>query len=276
MSMASHPAEPMVESADGVPIHYQVHGSGSPTLVFVHGWSCDQTYWNFQVEHFASRQPLVTLDLAGHGHSGDQRSNWSMPAFAQDVVAVVESLGLDEVVLVGHSMGGPVVLEAACRMPTRVSAMVGVDTFPDKWVNFDDVERTKFLEPFATHFVQTTRNWVSRQLFIPTSDPQLVERIAEDMSAAPPAIGLAAMEAIYHWGKKECVQALEQLRSPVFMIQAQRSQENLQVVSSLAASFQSFQVFQVPEVGHFPMLEDPETFNRFLTQVIESLVISPG
>jgi pimeloyl-ACP methyl ester carboxylesterase len=263
--------EPVVASADGVPIHYQVHGSGTPTLVFVHGWSCDQTYWNLQVEHFASRQQLVTIDLAGHGYSGDQRTSWSIPAFAQDVVAVVESLGLDEAVLVGHSMGGPVVLEAACRMPTRVSALVGVDTFPDKWVNFDDGERKQFLEPFATSFVQTTRNWVSRQLFLPTSDPRLVERIAEDMSAAPPAIGLAAMEAIYQWGKKECVQALEQLRPPVFMIQAQRSQNNLQVVSGLASSFQSFQVFLVPEVGHFPMLEDPESFNRFLTQIIEFL-----
>ncbi len=268
-------AESLVESADGVSIHYRVHGSGTPTLVFVHGWSGDQTYWNLQVEQFASRQQLVTLDLAGHGKSGNQRTSWSIPAFAQDVVAVVEYLGLNEVVLVGHSMGGPVVLEAACRMPTRVSGLVGVDTFPDKWVNFDNGERRQFLEPFATDFVQTTRNWVSQQLFLPTSDPRLVERIAEDMSAAPPAIGLAAMEAIYQWGKKECVQAFRQLRSPVFMIQAQRSQNNLQVVSGLASSFQSFQVFLVPEVGHFPMMEDPETFYRFLTQVIESLANPP-
>ncbi len=271
MSMNPPPAEPFVASADGVSIHYRVYGSGTPTLVFVHGWSGDQTYWKMQVEHFAARHRVVTLDLAGHGNSGDQRKTWSIPAFAEDVVAVVDHLALDEVILVGHSMGGPVVLESACRMPSHVTALVGVDTFPDKWVNFNDRERDQFLQPFRTDFVQATRTWVSRQLFLPTSDPQLVERIAADMSAAPPQVGIPAMEAIYEWGKKSCVEALRELRAPVFMIQAQRNENNLQVVSGFASSFQSFQVFLMPEVGHFPMLEDVETFNLYLSQILESL-----
>ena len=162
-------------------------------------------------------------------------------------------------------------LEAACRMPTRVSALVGVDTFPDKWVNFNDREREQFLEPFRTDFVQTTHTWVTQQLFPPTSSPLLVEGIAADMSAAPPQVGIPAMEAIYEWGKVECLEALRQLRSPLFMIQAQRNENNLQVVSGFASQFQSFQVFLVPEVGHFPMMEDPKTFNRLLTRVIEAL-----
>ena len=186
-------------------------------------------------------------------------------------MAVVDHLGMDEVILVGHSMGGPVALEAACRMPSRVSGFVGVDTFPDKWVNFQDQERERFLDPFRTDFAQATRTWVSQQLFLPSSEPRLVEQIAADMSAAPPQVGIAAMEAIYEWGKKSCVETLRQLRAPVFMIQAKRNENNLQVMSGFVSSFQSFQVFSVPEVGHFPMLEDVETFNRFLGQIIESL-----
>ena len=270
MSSHSPDAEPPVVSADGVPVHYRVYGTGTPTLLLVHGWSGDQSYWKIQAEHFASRLQVVTLDLAGHGDSGDQRQEWSIPAFARDVMAVVEHLDLNEVILVGHSMGGPVALEAACRMPARLKALVGVNTFPDKWVNFKDHEREQFLEPFRRDFIQTTHTWVSRQLFLPTSDRGLVERIAADMSAAPPHVGIAAMEALYEWGKRECVEALQKLRSPVFMIQAERNEDNLQVVGGLAASFQSFQVFLIPEVGHFPMMEAPETFNRFLTRIIES------
>ena len=270
MSTNPPPAQPFVRSADGVPIHYQVYGTGTPTLLLVHCWSGDQTYWKLQVEHFSTGHKVVTVDLAGHGNSGDQRREWSIRAFAQDVVAVADHLDLNEVILVGHSMGGPVALEAACRMPARVSALVGVDTFPDKWVNFDDREREQFLDPFRADFFETTHSWVSQQLFLPSSDPQLVERIAADMSAAPPPVGISAMEALYEWGKMECVEALRQLRSPVFMIQAKRNENNLQVVGGFSSSFQAFQVFLVPEVGHFPMMEAPETFNRFLTQIIEA------
>ncbi|MEE8348234.1 MAG: alpha/beta hydrolase [Acidobacteriota bacterium] len=271
MTKSTAPPPTVVKSADGVPIHYQVYGTGTPVLLLVHGWSCDQTYWKMQIDHLAVHHQVVTLDLAGHGKSGIERQHWSIPAFAQDVVAVVEDLGLSRVILVGHSMGGPVVLETSCLIPSRVSALVGVDTFPDKWVNFEDSQREQFLEPFHSDFVQATRSWVSGQLFLPSSAPALIQRISEDMSAAPPSVAIPAMEAIYEWGKRDCVQALQKLRSHVFMIQAQRNENNLQVMSSLAPSFPSFQVSWMPAVGHFPMLEDPETFNHILTGIIEKL-----
>ncbi len=260
-----------VNSVDGVPIHYQVQGGGTPTLLFVHCWSGDQTYWKSQVSHFSSHYQVVTLDLAGHGESGLNRKDWTISAFAQDVIAVVDDLDLDEVVLIGHSMGGTVVLETAVQIPERLSALVGVDTLFDKWARFTPEQREQFLAPFCTDFVETTRNWVGHNLFLPTSDSDLVERLVADMSAAPPEVGSASMGAIYEWGKKGFPEALGRLRTRVFMIQAESNAQNLQVVKSFASSFESFQVSVVPEVGHFIMMEEPETFNRLLTQSIEQL-----
>src|SRR6185295_6741260 len=93
-----------VPSADGVPIRYETSGSGSPAVVFVHGWSCDRRYWDAQVRHFARKHQVVSVDLAGHGESGRERSQWSIPAFAADVKAVADALHLERMVLVGHSM----------------------------------------------------------------------------------------------------------------------------------------------------------------------------
>jgi pimeloyl-ACP methyl ester carboxylesterase len=76
---------------------------------------------------------VVALDLAGYGQSGGGRKDWTMAAFGQDVVSVVEALGLKRVVLIGHSLGGPAVLEAARRMPGRVVGLVLVDS----WVDFE-------------------------------------------------------------------------------------------------------------------------------------------
>ena len=176
---------PAAISPDGIEIRYDVAGSGSPAIVFVHGWSCDRTYWREQMTAFAARHLVVAIDLAGHGESGIGRASWTMPAFGDDTVAVVEQLGLERVVLVGHSMGGDVVTEAALRLGDRVAGVVWVDTYP----TLDEVttaeELDAFAEPFQRDFPGHTRQFV-RGMFPPTADPALVERVAEDMASAPP------------------------------------------------------------------------------------------
>ena len=97
------------------PIHYEIHGNGSPALVFVHGWCCDRRSWDGQVQAFAPRHTVVALDLAGHGASGRERASWTIQAFGLDVTAVVEKLGLRRVVLIGHSLGGGPIVEAVRR-----------------------------------------------------------------------------------------------------------------------------------------------------------------
>src|SRR5262249_26034392 len=111
-------------SADGVPIHYEVQGHGTPALVFVHGWCCDRYYWDRQAAHFAPHDTVVCLDLAGHGTSGPARTPWTIPALGEDIVAVVEQLGLAQVVLIGHAAGGLGLIEAARRLPTTVIGVV--------------------------------------------------------------------------------------------------------------------------------------------------------
>ena len=119
----------VARSADGIPVHFEVEGAGEPALVFVHGWSCDRTYWSAQIDHFAATHEVVAVDLAGHGESGGGRREWTMPAFGGDVVAVIEKLGLREVVLIGHSMGGDVIVEVALALPERIAGLVWVDVY---------------------------------------------------------------------------------------------------------------------------------------------------
>ncbi len=123
--------EGTVRSADGTPIHYLVDGSGEPALVLIHGWACDASYWDNQVPAFAATHRVVRVDLAGHGASGAQRARYTVQAFGEDVRAVVEQEKLGRVILVGHSMGGDVMLEAARLLPGKVLGLVAVDTLHD-------------------------------------------------------------------------------------------------------------------------------------------------
>jgi pimeloyl-ACP methyl ester carboxylesterase len=213
-------------SADGVPIHYDVQGNGAVALVFVHGWCCHRGHWDRQMGHFAPHYTVVSLDLAGHGTSGRNRTQWTMPAFGQDVVAVVEQLGLKQVVLIGHSMGSTVIVEAARRLPTTVISLVGVET----WKNVEQLRTPEqvaaLVAPFRIDFVAAACAFV-RPMFVPTSEPTLVEHVVTAMSAAPPPIAIEAVEAL--WGHDRPLQeGLQEVKAPKMMINSSFRPTNME------------------------------------------------
>ena len=91
----------VTQAKDGVQIHYESGGKGSPALIFIHGWNCDRSYWSAQLPVFAATHHVVAVDLAGHGDSGVNRENWSMSNFGADVAAVADALQLEDIVRIG-------------------------------------------------------------------------------------------------------------------------------------------------------------------------------
>ncbi len=255
-------------STDGVSIAYEVRGEGEPALVFVHGWCCDRNYWNEQLQHFAEKYKVVSIDLAGHGESSLDRKEWTMGAFGEDVVAVVNKLNLDQVVLVGHSMGGPVILEAARRMPKRVIGLVGVDTLQNFEDKFAQEQIDDMFTPLRSNFAEGTRNFV-RTMFTPTSDSALVETIAADMSSAPQDVGLGALEGYVDFQNNEIIRVLQEVQAPIVCINSDKYPTNAEANQQYAPSFKAM---IMSGVGHFNMIEDSETFNRLLEETIQEFV----
>ena len=257
-----------VISADGISIAYEVRGKGEPALVFVHGWCCDRRYWDAQLPHFARKYEVLAIDLAGHGESGLDRREWTMAAFGEDVVAVVNRLAHDKVVLVGHSMGGAVILEAARRMPERIIGLVGVDTLQDFEEKLTQEQIEEMLAPLRSNFAEATRNFVP-SMFTPNSDPTLVERIANDMSSAPQEVGLGALQGYVDFQNNEIMRVLRAVRAPITCIPSDRNPTNIESNQGYAPSFRAK---IMSGVGHFNMIEDPETFNRLLEETIQEFV----
>ena len=115
-------------TVDGLAIHSSSTGSGPATMVFVHGWTCDSSSWAAQVPAFAKKYRVVTLDLPGHGQSGVPKDGkFSMDLFARAVEAVRAETKADTLVLVGHSMGAPVIRQYARLYPQHVAGLVAVD-----------------------------------------------------------------------------------------------------------------------------------------------------
>jgi pimeloyl-ACP methyl ester carboxylesterase len=234
-----------------------------PVVVFVHGWSCDQGYWKGQLEPFSRKYQVVTVDLAGHGDSGLGREAWTIEAFGGDVAAVVEALGLERIILIGHSMGGDVIMEAARQLPGRVECLVWVDTYKRLGTSHTPEQVQAIMAPFHADFEEATRKFV-RGMFLPGSDASLVERVVADMATAPPAVAVGAIESALTYDREVTV-ALQELNVPVIAINPDDSPTDIESMARFGVN-----VVLMPGVGHFLMMEDPERFNHLLSEVIES------
>ncbi len=255
-------------SKDGVPISFEVHGAGEPTLVFVHGWSCDSRYWRAQVPAFSAKHRVVVLDLAGHGHSGAGRKKYSMAAFGEDVRAVVEAADAGKVVLIGHSMGGAVIAEAARLLPGRVLGLIAVDTLENVEYPMTREEMRKMIAPLRKDFRSGSRKFVSGMIS-PKTDPPLREWILADMAAAPPAVALSALEeGMGQYVTGDAAKVFDKVRVPVVAVNGDLWPVNYEANRRHMASFEAI---VLPGADHFLMMSRPEEFNRALENAVRML-----
>ncbi len=256
----------VVESADGLPIHYTSHGDAEPALVFVHPWSGDGDYWDSQVAAFGAEHRVVRVDLGGHGKSGLEREDWTMAAFGADLNAVMDELKLEEVILVGHSMGGAVIVEAALAKPERVRGLVGVDNFHKLELALTDEQIEGYLAWFESDFSTNVAVWV-KQMFPAGVDSALAGRIAGDMAAAPPAVGLGSMRNLLHWSN-DTRKPFAALPAPFLAINSDQQPTDRE---ALLAARPDYQLRIMAGGSHFLPQERPEEFNTLLAECIANL-----
>lgn len=253
---------------DGVAIHYRVAGAehGDPTVVFVHGFGCDSTHFDAVLKHAAQRRRVVAIDLPGHGLSGKNRTTWTMEAFGSDVSRVCDAIGAQRVILVGHSMGGPVILEAAREMPGRVLALVPVDTFHDVETKMSAEQISGLIALWRSDYRGSAEKMVRKSFFAPNRNPKLVEYVTSQVTALPRGIGLALLDAMFHY---DVAAALDVTTLPVRCLNSsERMPTNLEAGRRHAKRFDAR---LIPSVGHYPMLEDPAAFSALLDAACDEL-----
>jgi pimeloyl-ACP methyl ester carboxylesterase len=255
----------VVPSYDGTPISWQSFGHGETALILIHGWSCDSRYWMEQVPVLSTNYQVITLDLAGHGHSGQDRQVYSMRSFGEDVRAVVEASGCNKVILVGHSMGGSVIAEAARLMPDKVIGLIGVDCLEDIEYPLTKENYAAMVTPFQQDFRGALHNFVTPMLRATTEQP-LREWILNDMSAAPTRVAMSAMhEMMAQYISKDLAKNFDHITCPVVTVNADMEPVNEE---ANRRHMRFYQAIVLPHTDHFLMLNQPQIFNRALQQAI--------
>src|SRR4030095_2397076 len=129
VAFASQPlrGEARYAKLDGHRVHYESYGAGREALVFVHGWTCNLTFWSRQVTLFAAKTRVIAVDLPGHGQSDKPEIAYNMDLCARSIDAVLVDARVDRAVLVGHSMGTPVIRQFYRKHPEKTLGLVIVD-----------------------------------------------------------------------------------------------------------------------------------------------------
>jgi pimeloyl-ACP methyl ester carboxylesterase len=251
-------------TVDGLAIHSSTSGTGNATVIFIHGWTCDSSSWSSQVPAFAKKYRVVTIDLPGHGRSASPKDGkLSMGLFARAVEAVRAETKADRVVLVGHSMGAPVIREYARLYPQHVAGLVSVDG-PLDLRGFPPPNFTQPPPMVGAEGVKAREKMI-RGMFVPQTAPALQEHILKMMLGTSEATANGAMAAVFD----PSLSKTDVIKAPALSVYAGTAQvPDSKVMKEVLPNSE---VTQVAGTGHFVMMEKPEEFNRVLTSFLDKI-----
>jgi len=255
----------------GTQLNYNIYGDGDTTLFFVHGWCINQTYWSDQVDYFKDRYRVVTVDLPGHGLSGKNRKVWSVENFGRDITVLIEALSLNNVVLIGHSMGGSIILEAASKKPEKIIGFIGVDNFKDFGLTPSEEEQAQvheFFQQAKEDYQGVMKEFAGDMLFLESTPTVVSDRVMQDILNTPEDISIGILESLQSENDVE-IQQMKNMKVKVHLINCDGYPTDEKQLKKYCGA--SYKVHSIGNLSHYPMIEDPQKFNDVLEDVLQML-----
>jgi pimeloyl-ACP methyl ester carboxylesterase len=261
-------------------IHHVVTGEGKPPIVFVHGFACAHTDWNAQVAHLSPRHQTVAVDLRGHGDSPGTAAECSIERYGADVAEVMRALKLPPAIVVGHSLGCRVAIEAALQASAQTAGVILVDGS-----QFAAAMEPILMERFASPDGYTTiTNALFKDMFTAKSDPSVVASVVARALRLPRPIGEKMLSDLLRYDVGRLAHSLASLRVPVMALQATFSNErrerqtmregqNTPYLDLLCANIPSVRVEIVADTGHFPQIDESARTNALIDDFLATLAV---
>lgn len=252
---------------NGVQFSYTITSGEEPPLLFLHGWACNRTFWSNQIEFFKRNRRTIAVDFRGHGESQVTAEGNTVQQLADDVYALIHSLGLQKVVLVGHSMGGMVAQQFCVDHLECLKALILVTTIAadleDKLISKRieaDTPREGYRNAFLKHFY----GWMD-----PDTDSKIVEWTRDQMLSTPEDVANSLVRSYRSFDLRS---HLPKLKVPTLVMGAGLDASAVpEEAKTLATLLPQAKLVMIENCGHFPMLEQPERLNQELKKFLASL-----
>lgn len=259
--------------ADKVNLNYRHEGEGKINVIFLHGWSIDSSYWKDQIDLLKDEYSVYAIDLPGFGDSkADDRSVWSMEEYALDVRDFMRQLELENIILVGHSMSGGIILDVAVKSSSEeIIGLIAVDTLktigiemtPDIKAQLDD-----YSSRLVADYKEAVKTYAETSLFSENTSQYVKDRVLKDFSKVDPQIGIATFRSLTA-NYENLPEKLELIPQTLFLINSDNIPTNEQGLENYSQN--GFELITLHGTGHYPMIEKPEEFNMLLKGVIDRI-----
>lgn len=255
---------------NGSKIHYRVSGNGEKTLLFIHGWGCDLNVWKYQEAYYKFNSKVVLVDLPGFGKTSKNFNDYNINLFSFAILKVINELGIENVHLIGHSLGHPIAKKIAQLIPEKVSSISIIDG-----VYFDfpkDLEkRSQYkeqLNQFASMFtgesrIENTKAFVN-SLFIESTPQEIRTYTDTTMMQVPENIGANVMKNLI----SEEIWKKDKIQTHTLAVYANIPELPESNDSILNEWYPNLDYYEIDSVGHFLMMERPDELNKILDKFL--------
>jgi pimeloyl-ACP methyl ester carboxylesterase len=235
-------------------------GRGGLPVVFAHSLAGNSSQWKAQLEHLRPTRRAVAFDFRGHGRSEPAKNgDYSIAGMASDIGAVVDSLGLERFVLVGHSMGGGAALDYARAHPERVAGLLLVDPIGDG-KQISAAAAKAFVGGFETNYDSASHNYWTE---IAGPDSAVQRRLLADLRATPREAVVGVLRSVMQFDPDS---ALARYKGPILSVVTPHND----AAFSLHRLGKGFPHRVMTGTGHWIQLEKPDDFNRILDEFLEN------
>lgn len=259
-------SERFINTTDGIAMYYKSFGSKKPTLIFVHGWSCDASAWDDQTNYFKDKYQVIALDLPGFGRSGKLRDQWNIQRLGLDIVDLSLELDLNNIILIGHSLGGPVVLEAAKELKEKVKGVILVDILQTPHYSYDSTSVINFYNNYAENYKNFKSNYeYFRQDSLNTN--RYINMLPK--GEVPPEPWLPIIKDVFRWMSHDLKTIITEIQIPIRALNADLYETNFEEWNLL---YNNFNATIIENSGHYLNWEYPDKFNHSLHALIQDIL----
>ncbi|MDQ3475152.1 MAG: alpha/beta fold hydrolase [Actinomycetota bacterium] len=285
---ALEPDEEGFVERDGVRIHYEVYGTGAPTVVLLPTWSAIHSgFWKAQIPYLARHYRVVTFDGRGNGRSSRPRGseNYTHVQFAADSLAVMDATGTDRAILVALSCGTLWGTQLAVDAPERVLGLFAIapavplaPALPERTVyDFDKEydETAGWARYNAAYWQRDYADFLTfffgRMFSEPHSTKQIEDSVGWGLETDPATL-IDATHGLDACGLQSFVSVCEQVRCPVLVVQGDEDAIRAHAGGVELARVTGGSLVMIEGGGHGAQGRDPVQINRLLRQFVDSVV----
>jgi pimeloyl-ACP methyl ester carboxylesterase len=258
-----------ISSFDGVRLSFDNKGKGDITIILVHGWANTKDIWDDQISYFSKNYQVIAVDLPGFGKSGNNRIKWTIESYGEDISSIIQQLNLKKVVLVGFSLGGPIVIEASNKLQDHVIGVVLVDALQDVETRIS-ASTAQYIDSLMMDLVNnyTKENLIEKGFFTRNTDSAF-QRIVAMLDGASHVGWRESLAGNFKWQNEKCRNSIRTVNVPIIAINSDAQPTKVEAFRKYAPTFRA-KILQ--DVGHLLMWDNPDAFNQLLEESIEEFL----